>query len=770
MDVNGPFVLQRDVLLVPCAELSEDARGRISFDEGDYTLSSRRSRVPVRVIDGETAALLAVFREPRTIVDAVVEQGRALGKSPRVWFDELLPHLEKLVENRFLVPADADDRDELQPRYGAGATIGYWEVVRCVSLVEDTEIYQVRKGADLAALKIARSRTKRMRSLIENEISILRDQLHGSNVAPRLLESGRHEDHSYAIIEWIAGVDAGVAAAQRRHDRVALIELCASIASAYAELHARGVLHGDVHMRNVIAGKQVTLIDFGYAHADGRRAGRAGMMYFYEPEYVAARRQGRSLPPSQAGEQYSVAALLYFLISGHHYAEFRYDRDEMIRQIEQDGPLSFAQRGIAPWPDVERILARALEKSPPQRYASVAELAERLDEVRQTSVRESLATPLTTDADALLETTLRGFERGGMVFATGFPPPTASVNLGAAGAAVGLLQIAKQSGDPSLLALASVWGSRAVARIGTDDAFENVDEGPSKQTVGEVTPYHTESGVHAAAAMIAAAMADGRSQQRATRAFIAASERPCPRLDVTLGRSGALLAASLLLPVSEEVPHTAKVLRAFGAKTMRAIWTELDEVPSIGASEQHKSLGMAHGWAGYLYAALRWCAASGDALPPRLRERLDDFASFQRAHRRGAYWPVAADARGDAMKSTWCNGSAGLVFLFTHAYRTFGDERWLELAELCAWTTWDEPRGPAHLCCGTAGRGYALLNFYKHTGARSWLSRARQMANHAAGCAASGGQESSLWRGSLGIAVLIADLSSPENARMPFFE
>ena len=28
----------------------------------------------------------------------------------------------------------------------------------------------------------------------------------------------------------------------------------------------------------------------------------------------------------------------------------------------------------------------------------------------------------------------------------------------------------------------------------------------------------------------------------------------------------------------------------------------------------------------------------------------------------------------------------------------------------------------------------------------------------------------SLWKGELGIAVLIADLESPENARMPFFE
>jgi hypothetical protein len=119
----------------------------------------------------------------------------------------------------------------------------------------------------------------------------------------------------------------------------------------------------------------------------------------------------------------------------------------------------------------------------------------------------------------------------------------------------------------------------------------------------------------------------------------------------------------------------------------------------------------------------------------------------------------------------WCNGSAGQVFLFTLAHRLLGDKEWLQLAELSAWNTWDEPRGPSDLCCGSAGRAYALLNLYRHTGATEWLSRSRQLANHAAATATSTSQRTNaLWKGELGIAVLIADLASPENARMPFFE
>ena len=109
MNITEPFVLKQDVLLIPCAELSEDMRGRISFDEGDYTLSRRHGRTFTQVIDGETAALLALFRQPRTIVDAVIENSRSLGKNAEAWLEELLPHIGAFLQSNVLVPAGSDD-------------------------------------------------------------------------------------------------------------------------------------------------------------------------------------------------------------------------------------------------------------------------------------------------------------------------------------------------------------------------------------------------------------------------------------------------------------------------------------------------------------------------------------------------------------------------------------------------------------------------------------------------------------------------------------
>nr|MDP9121743.1 hypothetical protein [Acidobacteriota bacterium] len=92
-----------------------------------------------------------------------------------------------------------------------------------------------------------------------------------------------------------------------------------------------------------------------------------------------------------------------------------------------------------------------------------------------------------------------------------------------------------------------------------------------------------------------------------------------------------------------------------------------------------------------------------------------------------------------------------------------------------AWHTWEAGGGHADLCCGLAGRAYALLNFDRHAGSgvtRHWQGRARELAEQAAAAAlhSPGRTPDSLYKGTVGVAVLAADLWRPGAAAMPFFE
>jgi serine/threonine-protein kinase len=367
-----------------------------------------------------------------------------------------------------------------------------------------------------------------------------------------------------------------------------------------------------------------------------------------------------------------------------------------------------------------------------------------------------------------LERVLETLEPSAPLFTSGLVAPTASVTFGAAGIACGLYRIALAREDPHLLSLADLWSEKAARALGSDDAFYNPEKDISRETVGECSPYHTAPGVHAVRAAIAHASGLPGVQAKAVSAFLESVREPGSQRDLTLGRSGLLLAAAMLLETLEPTGPTPAVrgkLVSWGDGQLRALWAELE-----GASPYRRgsglNLGVAHGWAGFLYASLRWCRSAERDLPPGVVDRLGDLADLARPWGRGLRW-----AWNDAgYMSGWCNGSTGYVFLWTLAHRMLGDGRYASMAEAAAWNAWEAADGNASLCCGLAGRAYALLNLYRHGGGAEWLARARELGERAAATAERAETPWSLYKGALGVAVLATDLVRPEAAAMPFFE
>jgi serine/threonine-protein kinase len=278
--------------------------------------------------------------------------------------------------------------------------------------------------------------------------------------------------------------------------------------------------------------------------------------------------------------------------------------------------------------------------------------------------------------------------------------------------------------------------------------------------------------VWAAQALVARAQADPLGQRRAVEGFLETAARPAVGLDLTLGRSSALLAAGLLLdalPPGELVEPGP--LRAFGQRALEEVWAELDRKPEIPRAGI-EYLGIAHGWAGFLYATLVWCQVSGAPLPAGVPRRLEELADLALPVGRGLAWPWTLRPDGEpAVMPGWCNGSCGYVFLWTLAHRRTGRGRFLDLALGAGWDSFDSPEPAITLCCGRAGRGYALLNLYRHTGDGAWLERARTVALAAARSGALADEHPhALYKGELGLAVLAADLEQPGESAMPFFE
>jgi predicted Ser/Thr protein kinase len=779
VDWSRPLVLPTDVELVHVSELAAELRLALPAEDGAWALTRRGVRAPSRLLDDRAHALLAEFRRPSRLVEAVVRFARARGEDPEALLAEAHAFLAPLAARGFLV-AEGTAEDE-RPSFLPGSRLAGGTVVSCLQSAEDVELYQLRLDGPegsvrpVGALKIARRGAPAER--LEHEVLIL-SKLSAARFVPRLLARGEVEGRRFLLLSWVAGIDAARAAAElrRAHDRPGLLALARALAETYAGLHAGGVVHGDVHPGNVLIGAdgEVSLLDFGHAGGGDlpAPAERGGVAFYYEPECAAALLARQAAPPpTSAGEQYALAALLFFLCTGRHRADFPLVREAMLAELSRVRPLPFSERGVAPWPGLEAVLGRALDPDPSARYPAVADLAAAL--AAEAAVPPASTRPV---AGSRSRTLLAGFlERTGLdaeLFRQGLPPPTASVAYGAAGVAAALCRVAVARQDPWLLATADAWAERAALGAEGDGAFTASGLEVSGETHGGASLFHGRAGIALVRAQIAHARADGATLGRRVVDFLASARDPGRGLDLVHGRSGLLTAIAQLSPLPRLGALQRGELVERGRDLLIEMLEELATRPPLGALAELPDLGLAHGWAGFLYGPLRFVRAAGEPVPDAVRERLDQLAAQAISQGRGLAWPWS-EGRGDRRfgpptLAGWCGGGAGFVDLWSEAFRTLGEEHFAALARGAAWNAWEGGPESGTLCCGLAGRAYALLHFHRQSGEVGWLDRARDLADRAAAAILQTAEtRDSLLKGEAGVAALAADVERPEEAAMP---
>lgn len=779
--VHQVLVLPDDVLLAPVAQLPEPLRERFADSSEDYALTRPRARATTKLLDTDAARLLERFRQPQTIVAAVIAHSRANGEDPEALLEAAFPLLREVVSAGLLLPEDALGARPIAGALRVGEQLGDWLILRSVNLLDDSELLQARHAdGRIAALKVAHAECRGpMRERLIAEARVL-EHLNG-RAAPALLELSLEQETPYLASTWLSGIDAGRAAYELRHADAPdeLLRLLARITSAYAALHASGVLHGDVHPGNVLVDRDgaVSLIDFGLAcFADqAAHATRGGVAFYHAPEYAQALLQGTAPPVLSASEeQYSLAAMLYQLATGGYCCDFDLRANIMLRQILDEPPASFEDSGTAPWPELEAILDRALAKHPAERFVDSAAFAEAL-----AGLAEPPPAPVhvaTVSALATLEERLvADLALDGAWFREGLPvAPRCSVQFGAAGIAYGLYRLAITRERPELLARADAWITKAERDRGDPAAFANPALDATPTTLGPISPYHTASGLALVRAFINRAAGQSGELSEAVADFIARSDAGAAgaERDLVLGRTGTVLACCLLLDaLPVELEGERQALVALGDQRLAAIWHEIAGFAAITDCTDWRNLGIAHGWAGLLYTTLRWQQVSGTALPPQLPKRVAQLAALARPEGRGLTWPWR-DAADQSMPG-WCNGSAGMVHLGCLAARALGDPSLLEMAIGAGWNALEAAPGILDLCCGLAGRGYALLALHRATGEPRWLERARALAETGAAAAEALTSEQhppyALYKGALGLVLLASDLERPDMAAMPVF-
>jgi serine/threonine-protein kinase len=168
-----------------------------------------------------------------------------------------------------------------------------------------------------------------------------------------------------------------------------------ALARAVAYLHGQGIVHRDLKPSNVLLGpgNWPYIADFGLAktlQGDSRMTGSAivGTPSYMSPEQAAAR-HGEVGPRSDV---YSLGAILYEILAGQPPFHEASPLDTLVQVLENEPVLPSALHPEVPH-ELEMICSKCLAKSPDDRYASAAELADDLE--RFTRGEAILARPQT---------------------------------------------------------------------------------------------------------------------------------------------------------------------------------------------------------------------------------------------------------------------------------------------------------------------------------------------------------------------------------------
>ncbi|XP_022918485.1 lanC-like protein 2 [Onthophagus taurus] len=184
-------------------------------------------------------------------------------------------------------------------------------------------------------------------------------------------------------------------------------------------------------------------------------------------------------------------------------------------------------------------------------------------------------------------------------------------------------------------------------------------------------------------------------------------------------------------------------------------------------------LGAAHGMSGIMYLLLQARNYVRESeLNDLIKPTIDYLTSKKFA---SGNFPSSLGSQSDKYIQ-WCHGAPGFVFMYSEAYKVFGDQKYLQMALKSAEVVWNRgliTKGYS-LCHGVSGNAYCFLEMYQTTKDLKHLYRAIKFAEWCIDYTKEHEEHEpdrplSLFEGIAGPMYLLVDIQKPMHAKFPGF-
>ncbi len=167
------------------------------------------------------------------------------------------------------------------------------------------------------------------------------------------------------------------------------VRILKDVADALAYAHARGIVHRDIKPDNVLlSGSHAVVADFGVAKAVSQAKGQSGLtsvgVALGTPAYMAPEQAAGDPNIDHRADIYALGAMAYEMLAGQPPFSGLSPHQMLAAHItEPVGPITDARPSLPP--ALAELVMRCLEKNPPDRPQTAAEVYQVLDSLATTS-------------------------------------------------------------------------------------------------------------------------------------------------------------------------------------------------------------------------------------------------------------------------------------------------------------------------------------------------------------------------------------------------
>ena len=252
------------------------------------------------------------------------------------------------------VAASPEKREEEPLSLPPGTVVGRFEIIRELGRGGFGVVYEA-KDRDLGrqvAVKVVRpGRITEEEGKVSREAEAIARLAHANLIT--LHEVGRSEHGPFLVFELLRGKTLDLRIEEGPLPVQEAVHIATEVARGLAHAHAEGVIHRDLKPANVfITSKgQVKILDFGMAHAFGRRRLSGGTPAYMAPE------QWEDDPEDERTDVFALGVMLYRMLTG----EYPFPEGQGRWSAEPATPRKLDVPGA---PDLAELVEKMLDRTP----------------------------------------------------------------------------------------------------------------------------------------------------------------------------------------------------------------------------------------------------------------------------------------------------------------------------------------------------------------------------------------------------------------------